>query len=81
MITPHPSPPRIPRGGNDWGACMSPHEGRCVFFFRPRATVASQDLTVAPLEQTAAYSGEQIPWILDIYTWAYACSPSFMYVD
>ena len=47
----------------------------------PRATVASQDLTVAPLEQTAAYSGEQIPWILDIYTWAYVFAPSFMYVD
>ena len=48
---------------------------------RPRATVASQDLTVAPLEQTAAYAGEQIPWILDIYKWGYASSPSFMYVD
>ena len=48
---------------------------------RPRATVASQDLTVAPLEQTAAYAGEQIPWILDIYKWGYDCSPSFMYVD
>ena len=48
---------------------------------RPRAAVASQDLTVAPLEQTAAYAGEQIPWILDIYKWGYGCSPSFMYVD
>ena len=47
----------------------------------PRATVASQDLTVAPLEQTAAYADEQIPWILDICSWAYARSPSLMYAD
>ena len=47
----------------------------------PRATVASQDLTVAPLEQTAAYAKEALNRVLDIYTWAYASAPSFMYVD
>ena len=65
----------VPRP-SDMSTALSTERG-----IHPRATVASQDLTVAPLEQTAAYSGEQIPWILDIYTWAYACSPSFMYVD
>ena len=47
----------------------------------PRATVASQDLTVAPLEQTVAYAKDALPRVLDIYTWAYASAPSFMYVD
>ncbi len=48
---------------------------------RPRATVANQDLIVVRAEQTVAYADEQIPWILDICTWAYACTPSFMCVD
>ena len=47
----------------------------------PRATVASQDLTVAPLEQTAAYAKEALNRVLDIYTWGYASAPSIMYVD
>ena len=32
---------------------------------RPRATVASQDLTVAPLEQTAAHVREETERVLD----------------
>ena len=32
----------------------------------PRATVASQDLTVAPLEQTAAHAGEKSRAMFDI---------------
>ena len=32
----------------------------------PRATVASQDLTVAPLEQTAAHVREETERVLDI---------------
>ena len=47
----------------------APSTERCN---RHRATVVDQDLIVAPLEQTAAYAGEQIPWDLDICTWAYA---------
>ena len=47
----------------------------------PRATVASQDLTVAPLEQTAAHAKEALPRVLDICTWGYAAAPSFMCVD
>ena len=48
---------------------------------RLRAMVSSQDLSVAPLEQTAAYAKEALNRVLDIYTWAYASAPSFMYVD
>ena len=48
---------------------------------RPRATVANQDLIVAPLEQTAAYAKEALNRVLDICTWGYASAPSFMYVD
>ena len=48
---------------------------------RPRATVANQDLTVAPLEQTAAYAKEALPRVLDICTWGYASAPSLMYKD
>ena len=48
---------------------------------RPRATVVDQDLIVAPLEQTAAYAKEALNRVLDIYTWAYASAPSFMYID
>ena len=47
----------------------------------PRATVASQDLTVAPLEQTAAHVRVETERVPDICKWAYACSPSFMYAD
>ena len=48
---------------------------------RPRATVASQDLTVAPLKQTVAYAGEKSRAMFDIFKRANACPPSFMYVD
>ena len=41
-------------------------------YSRPRATVANQDLTVAPLEQTVAYAKEALNRVLDICTWAYA---------
>ena len=47
----------------------------------PRATVASQDLTVAPLEQTAAHAKEALLRLLDICTWGYASAPSFICVD
>ena len=47
----------------------------------PRATVASQDLTVAPLEQTAAHAGEKSRAMFDICKRANACPPSFMYVE
>ena len=48
---------------------------------RPRATVASQDLTVAPLEQTVAHAGEKSRAMFDICKRANACPPSFMYVE
>ena len=48
---------------------------------RPRATVANQDLTVAPLEQTAAHAGEISPSTIDICKWPHACKSSFIYVD
>ena len=47
----------------------------------PRAMVASQDLTVAPLKQAAVYTKEALPRVRDICTWAYASAPSFMCVD
>ena len=48
---------------------------------RPRATVANQDFTVAPLEQTVVHGGEISPSTIDICSWANACAPSFMCVD
>ena len=50
-------------------------------YSRPRPTVANQDLTVAPLEQTAAYAKEALNRVLDICTWGYTCAPSFMCVE
>ena len=44
-------------------------------------TVASQDLTVAPLEQTAAHAGEKSRAMFDICSWANAYASSFMYVE
>ena len=48
---------------------------------RPRATVASQDLTVPPLEQTVAYAGEKSRAMFDICRRANTCVPSFICVD
>ena len=48
---------------------------------RPRATVANQDFTVAPLEQTVAHAGEISPSMFDICKRANACVPSLLYVD
>ena len=47
----------------------------------PRATVASQDLTVAPLEQTAAHVRVETERVPDICKWAYVFAPSFICVD
>ena len=43
----------VPRP-SDMSTALSTERG-----IHPRATVASQDLTVAPLEQTAAHAGEK----------------------
>ena len=48
---------------------------------RPRATVANQDFTVAPLEQTVVHGGEISPSTIDICKRANACVPSFICVD
>ena len=48
---------------------------------RARATVANQDLIVAPLEQTVAHAGEKSRAMFDICKRANACSPSLVYVD
>ena len=50
-------------------------------YSRPRATVANQDLTVAPLEHTVAHTGEISPSMFDICKRANACVPSLLYVD
>ena len=50
-------------------------------FNRPCATVANQDLIVAPLEQTVAHAGEKSRAMFDICKRANACSPSLVYVD
>jgi hypothetical protein len=57
----------VPRP-SDMSTALSTERG-----IHPRATVASQDLTVAPLEQTAAHAKEALNRVLDIYKWAYAC--------
>ena len=48
---------------------------------RPRATVASQDLTVAPLEQMTADAHEKSHSMFDIGEKVYASEPSFTVVD
>ena len=48
---------------------------------RPRATVASQDLTVAPLEQTVEDISAETDEVHHIYTSPYTFAPSFMCVD
>ena len=65
----------VPRP-SDMSTALSTERG-----IHPRATVASQDLTVAPLEQTAAHAKEALNRVLDICTWDYASAPSFMCVD
>ena len=65
----------VPRP-SDMSTALSTERG-----IHPRATVASQDLTVAPLEQTAAHVRVETERVPDICKWAYACSPSFMYAD
>ena len=47
----------------------------------PRATVASQDLTVAPLEQTVEDVSAETDEVHHIYTSPYTFAPSFMCVD
>ena len=65
----------VPRP-SDMSTALSTERG-----IHPRATVASQDLTVAPLEQTVAHAGEKSRAMFDICKRANACPPSFMYVD
>ena len=50
----------VPRP-SDMSTALSTERG-----IHPRATVASQDLTVAPLEQTAAHAGEKSRAMFDI---------------
>ena len=50
----------VPRP-SDMSMALSTERG-----IHPRATVASQDLTVAPLEQTAAYVRVETERVLDI---------------
>ena len=64
----------VPRP-SDMSTALSTERG-----IHPRATVASQDLTVAPLEQTAAHVRVETERVPDICKWAYASAPSFMYV-
>ena len=65
----------VPRP-SDMSTALSTERG-----IHPRATVASQDLTVAPLEQTAAHVQEETDRVHDICKWAYVFSPSFICVD
>ena len=65
----------VPRP-SDMSTALSTERG-----IHPRATVASQDLTVAPLEQTVEDTSAETDEVHHIQTSAYTFAPSFMCVE